>query len=64
MSLQDLLTNMPNGSYATPVFYGIISGPELFQHKLTGDQLKELILTKLALAYEQAREKIINYPIS
>jgi hypothetical protein len=50
--------------YATPAFFGIIYGPDLFTktedsyRNLTGEELKELILLRLKMAYEDAVKKV------
>jgi len=53
------LTPIPyRDAYATQPIYGILTGPELFSIRNNPGKLKELILEKLKLSYQEAINRV------
>lgn len=70
-ALMDLLEPLTGqDAYATPSFFGIIHGTDFFitesgkYRTVTGEELKELILTRLRTAYEEAVKKVDSVPLT
>jgi len=56
---EGILTLIPNcDAYATQAIYGVITGMELYGVRNNPDKLKELILEKLKLAYEEGVNQV------